>query len=1491
MSKLKLSFLVIFCFISIITSLAPITQLSKAEGTLPFEPSKVQKLLDALSRENIIEHLNFLTSHGSRMTLYPGYEASIQYVKQKFSEYGLETTYQPFDVTVPIDEGAKISLLDFPDQNLSIYAMEPNLVVPVTANLQGALIYIGDGEPDDITNALEKYSINIEDSIALINYNSQNNWLKYAKYGGKAVIFIEPTDMYLEETEKKSIDAPFYFPRYYMKAQDAQKLLSIMDSLNEPVYVQLTSKMIWKKGTAQNIIGKIEGSTYPDQYVILSAYLDSDCVVPSLAEGANEATGLAALLELARILSMPEFQPKYTVYFVVFSGHHQYLAGARQFVEEYVWNYSTSGRLTDFASRLILQIHMQTSTENNYWATLSAGEYARSICNPPSDPVNYRALCDYIDTIVTDLSQTLNKPFRHEKIAGYYGTAYSTSGYLVAWPHLGSLMFDSEVLRVSGGPGFGFLTVDYGHYKRSPLDTYSNIKGKLENLWFQLDAIFPVIHTLLNTDSLQSKYLSSTSPKNYVDFSFHFSGKVGVWNISKAWYDPVPNAVFYLKNTWVMGRAKGIVLLTDENGRFDAYQITSGTGGPGTVWQIAAYVIDPETGHITYGPEFGYKQYSESSGLIIKNDRDIGFFTVFPCASVILFDVMDPYFALSESASSVFFLESKTDASPESFGHHIYYPVGQQRSPWVGPISVLYAPTEKPLGIFFNSKYYPNNPLGILINASEANPKGVGYSFNQGEQFVFTNTQLQVVKNMYYTVQGYITNLQRFGLAGDFPNRINSIKAMINNAENSLENNKFSEVDYYSTKSWSNLHQLYVDVRDTYVNIITTTPFFAGLLVPCVYLMERLFYAGSGPKRILALVLCFILVLAPLYVLHPGFAIASNSVMVVVGFMIIILVAPVLLILTGDFLSITKKLAETIKGKHIVEMGRTNVVMLSFSVGIENIKKRRLRSSLLFITIMLVVSALTLFSSVSAIKFLRGNEIEGTPLTAPTIYLRRPSWSEGTLGPTGRLGQYAIDYLKIEFRDSISFRPRIWIYTLSRNTEYIYFKAWHGDKYADIYALTALTSNEIDAVKDSVVNGTWFSVDEGRICIISTQMAKQLDANLGSEIQFLGKDWTIIGLVDPDIFDNIKELDTQPITPFDHRIQQQDDQHVSIVESVIIPYKEALHFRYDISELSATFEDKEVSDIVINVFKTFPMFKVYESYITESGIKTRLYSQAISYVSVGIQSQIIPICIACLMILNLMIASVKDRQRDIFVFSSVGMSPTHVGVMFLAEATIFAFVAVILGYFGAIITSTIVGWISPGAISLNYSSTWVAAVIVLTMVITVLSTIYPIYVASRSVTPSLERVWAPPTKPSGNLWEVPLPIFFSDQEIMGGVAYIIEWLQGHAVERAELFSINNLTYGKDDKGIQLKMEMDISPYERGITQLFSILWKREAKSGRWGVNLYMKRIGGRRQEWIRATMRVIDALRKQLLLWRSLSDEDVATYKRRAEKIEEELKQ
>ncbi len=91
---------------------------------------------------------------------------------------------------------------------------------------------------------------------------------------------------------------------------------------------------------SRNVIGKITGSKYPDEYIIYTAHWDHfgkgkpDAKGDSIYNGAlDNASGTAALLEMARAFKSMKAKPERSILFLAVTGEEQGLLGSQYYAE------------------------------------------------------------------------------------------------------------------------------------------------------------------------------------------------------------------------------------------------------------------------------------------------------------------------------------------------------------------------------------------------------------------------------------------------------------------------------------------------------------------------------------------------------------------------------------------------------------------------------------------------------------------------------------------------------------------------------------------------------------------------------------------------------------------------------------------------------------------------------------------------------------------------------------------------------------------------------------------------------------------------------------------------------------------------------------------------------------------------------------------------------------------------------------------------------
>ncbi|MBS7628043.1 hypothetical protein KEJ36_04455, partial [Candidatus Bathyarchaeota archaeon] len=135
-----------------------------------------------------------------------------EYIYNYLLEKDLKVQFENFTVTVPIDYGANITILDskLGSKVIKAYPMLPNIVNPcpyVSPSSGDRLIYAGYADLKEFDGK------EINGSIALVEFNSRWLWKNLVAFGAKAIIFIEPEDTMRVQAEQKTFSIPINVPR------------------------------------------------------------------------------------------------------------------------------------------------------------------------------------------------------------------------------------------------------------------------------------------------------------------------------------------------------------------------------------------------------------------------------------------------------------------------------------------------------------------------------------------------------------------------------------------------------------------------------------------------------------------------------------------------------------------------------------------------------------------------------------------------------------------------------------------------------------------------------------------------------------------------------------------------------------------------------------------------------------------------------------------------------------------------------------------------------------------------------------------------------------------------------------------------------------------------------------------------------------------------------------------------------------------------------
>ena len=241
-----------------------------------------------------------------------------------------------FPLSVPLDRGGRLRWVGS-DETIPIYGLWPNHVRSPSLppdGVSGHLVDLGRG------SLAEMDGKRLAGSIALMGFGSGNAHVEARSLGAQAILLYDDGRVTRSEAAEKFLQVPVDIPRFWLEATDAEIL---RQQAHGDAQVHLEARMDWEQVQARNIFAVLPGlaedmprgqrreiQQWDEQIIVLQAHYDAISVVPALAPGAESATGMAALLEIARLLVAEG--TRYTVLFLATPGHFQGLAGVNDFL-------------------------------------------------------------------------------------------------------------------------------------------------------------------------------------------------------------------------------------------------------------------------------------------------------------------------------------------------------------------------------------------------------------------------------------------------------------------------------------------------------------------------------------------------------------------------------------------------------------------------------------------------------------------------------------------------------------------------------------------------------------------------------------------------------------------------------------------------------------------------------------------------------------------------------------------------------------------------------------------------------------------------------------------------------------------------------------------------------------------------------------------------------------------------------------------------------
>lgn len=693
----------------------------------------------------------------------------------------------------------------------------------------------------------------------------------------------------------------------------------------------------------------------------------------------------------------------------------------------------------------------------------------------------------------------------------------------------------------------------------------------------------------------------------------------------------------------------------------------------------------------------------------------------------------------------------------------------------------------------------------------------------------------------------------------------------------------------------------------------------AFMIPGCLFIESLAIGARSITGRLAGSVAIFCAGSFFLNAFHPAFRIAVSPFIVMIAFTMILMSAVVLSLSYQKFEVLVRR--ARIAGGEVEseEISLASSLSTAFSLGVSNLKKRLARSLLTAFT----VSVLT-FSILSFVSVRGQDRIVSRPLG----YDRDIEGRQASRGDLIVPGYTGVMFRTFIWGDITSLAPAIRTEFGSDHeivTRGFYVEA-EGGNSADregvnqievtfgksTAVITALMTFEpaetrFSGLHRAVTRGQWllpagnspsfpdrFSVilpDTAAHALGITEAMVYTPAGLRPaaelpRVRMMNNLWRVVGILDTTKADLMRDINGKSLAMVDHLRSaitpsqgsgnletEADFYHVSWRRLAIIPLEAAADVGARSKSVVVKFNPGENAD----TFLSKAAARLNSPMIGNMRGEPALLTAQTAHSVAGAAKLIVPIILCILIVTNTMMGTVDERKGEVQMLGAIGLSPSQIAFLLMAESTVFSIMGIILGTFAGLLFSQFTLHASGlfGQLSFNFTSLASTGLALGTGLVVMFATLLPARRAAALAAPSGMEKWKlPPPAGDGRIVFV-LPFTLTRGNAVGMVAFFRRFLLNHAEATSTDFNCRDIRVTRrdtDDAEIGLAGRMWLAPYDLDVAQDLELGIRPTENAGVFAVAIRLNRTSGTEDAWLRTNHGFLDLVRLQFLLWRNLDE-------------------
>lgn len=792
----------------------------------------------------------------------------------------------------------------------------------------------------------------------------------------------------------------------------------------------------------------------------------------------------------------------------------------------------------------------------------------------------------------------------------------------------------------------------------------------------------------------------------------------------------------------------------------------------------------------------------------------------------------------------------------------------------------------------------------FLLNSSKQDPIGKGFLI--GDPPLLTTAPKRVANDLQLLADKRLGNLLQHGIANRYLQDLSETSgSQLATSREDLADKLYDGFWRNVVTAWAKMNVVYREIESTERDVLTGVMFFIALFVPFAYCIERyLFSFRDIYRQIIAFTIVLLMTIFTIRSLHPAFQLTYSPMVVIIAFFIVGLSLLVSWIIFMRFEQEMDELHDSFStvSKKTDQVSKWQAFGAGFTIGVSNLNRRKLRTALTCITLIILTFTVMSFTNVKSL-----HKSSSTSIAAENPYrgilIRHQFWFPLTM--------LLLSDMNARFDAKSTVWPRCWIEPQESRSQAI-TSVRHGNNDTGVEGVLGLGANAPEYFTRVVKHGRWFGPDETNAILLPISMAAQLgldpQTDVGATVSLMGDLFRVTGFFDARLLEASKDLDQNPLTPaYQEKLHGQDLSEAEIeamqsgdvvlpvteqfryakaAQTVIIPFAAGMSYGGRLKAITVlpagNQQPLEVAD-QLSTWLAFPLF------VGDNGLWYHSASTTIRYQ--GVANLLVPILIVIFICLNTMIGHVHERQREIGTYTSVGLAPTHVGFLFIVEALALAVISTVIGYILAQLTARYLGSSAIfSQLTFNYSSLASVACMFLVFSVVFLAALYPARMAAEIAMPDINRTWNLP-KAEGEVIVMHLPFLLKYEEEKGIMGFLHAFYSSHQDVSQGSFIVDDAQMDVEAPELEsgqlpapvcllLRMSVWLAPFDFGIKQRLQLHCCPSLDNpGYLELALRMIRLSGERSAWERANKNFIKSLRKQMLLWRLMDPDAKSQYR------------